>query len=297
MRNAILESLYETTSVGEIESNLIKELKRAKESINYFEIHTKYLPFFWVDSSIYTTRDRYTNVRNLIKEIRLSKTKKALLLNSVFALDERFYEVLNDESRKRESGKEDTKEFSVDSYFETIEKLKSAIINKDFKVQNGQTEKSVIANLSMFYLAFVSGRRFYEIIKTLNIIKKGGKVYFDGLAKKRDDEDEKLGILLDDDYVFVRKSLKYVRSYYSDLVEELEAKQINSKYSKNITRALKRATNQDISFHEIRERYTEVCEAKFNKGNIDKDIYRAIVLGHEIDTKSAEFYKSTKAKK
>ncbi len=297
MRNQILKSLYGSTLTGEIESELIKEIKKAKESIAYYEIHSKYIPFFWMDSSIYTVRDRYTNVRNLIKEVRLSKAKKSLLLNSVFVLDEKFYEVLNNESKKREAKKEDTKEFSIENYFNTVEKLKSDILNKNFKVLNGQTEKSVIANMSMFYLAFVSGRRFYEIIKTLNIIKKGGKVYFDGLAKKRDDEDEKQGLLLDEDYAFVRKALKYVRSYYGTLVEDLDSKQINAKYSKNVSRALKRAIDQDISFHEIREMYAEVCETKFNKGEIDKDIYKAIVLGHEIDTKSADFYKSTKATK
>jgi hypothetical protein len=297
MRNAILENLYQTRAVGEIESNLIKELKKAKESINYFEVHTKYLPFFWVESSIYTIRDRYTNVRNLIKETNIGKTKKALLLNSVFVLEDKFYETLNDESKKRETEKEDTKEFSIETYFSTFEEIKHSILNKDFKVLNGQTEKSVIANLSMFYLAFVTGRRFYEIVKTLNIIKKGGKIYFDGLAKKRDEDDEKQGLVLDEDYAFVRKALKYVRSYYAELVEDMDSKQINAKYSKNITRALKRTTKQDVSFHEIRERYAEVCEEKFNKGKIDVNIYKAIVLGHEIDTKSAEFYKSTKAKK
>ena len=298
MRNSILMNLYNTQSVGEIEAQLMREIKRTKESIGYFEVHTKYIPFFWADSSPYTTRDRYTNVRNLIKEATIGKTKKALLLESVFVLDEKFYEVLNEQSQKRESKKEGTKEFSVEEYFNTVKDLKSMIQNKDFKVLNGQTSKGVLANLSITYLAFVTGRRFYELVKTLNIIKKGGKIYFDGLAKKRDEEDDiKKGVVLEDDYAFVRKSLKNIRNYYGELVEDMDSKAINAKYSKNITRAMKKFVGYDISFHEIRERYAVVCEEKFNKGDMDKDIYRATVLGHEIDTKSAEFYKSTKATK
>jgi len=294
MRTQILKSLYGSTLAGEIESNLIKELRKVKENIGFYEVHSKYIPFFWLDSSIYTTRDRYTNVRNLIKETRFSKAKKDFILQKVFVLDSKLYDVLADESKKREDSKEE-QEFNIDAYFKTIEKLKSMIENKDFKVLNGQTEKSVLANLSMFYLAFVTGRRFYEIIKTLNIIKKGGKIYFDGLAKKRDEKDDiKLGLILDDDYKFVKKALKYVRNYYADLVKDMDSKQINAKYSKNITRALKRAIGYDISFHDIREQYAEIADKKFNKGLIDSDLFKAFVLGHEVNVDATQFYKSQK---
>ena len=263
MRNQILSALYNLTSSNKIETQIIKELRNAKQDI-YCKIHQKYIPFFWCESSIYTTRDRYTKIRNLIKDTRIAKAKKELLLRDIFILDTKLYDVLAEVSSKKENEKVNT-EFSIDNYFATIKKIKKIIEEKDFKIQNGQTEKSVLANLSMFYLAFVTGRRFFEIIKTLNIIKKGGKIYFDGLAKKKDETGIKLGLLLDDDYIFMKKALKYVRNHYTDLVKDLNSKQINAKYAKNITRALRRILeNNDISFHDIREMYAEVVDKEFN---------------------------------
>ncbi len=294
MRDAILKEIYGTDASSTIEDMMIKELKKCKSNECFFEIHNKYIPFFWAESSVYTVRDRYTNIRNLVKDSRFSKAKKELLLNNVFKLDDKFYDVLNSASRERESKKE-IKEFSIDEYLNTMQMLKNKILNKDFKVLNGQTEKGVLANLSMFYLAFSTGRRFYELIKTLNIVKKGGKIYFQGLAKKKDEEDEeKLGFVLDEDYAFVRKALKNVRNYYAPLVENMTSKDINAKYSKNITRALKKYT--PLTFHQIREQYAEVCEEKFNKGQIDKDLFKAFCLGHEVNVDAAQFYKGSKAK-
>ena len=97
MRNQILKALYDTTSSAEIETHLIKELRSVKEDI-YYQIHQKYIPFFWCESSIYTVRDRYTKVRNLIKDTRIAKAKKELLLKDVFVLDSKLYDVLAEAS-------------------------------------------------------------------------------------------------------------------------------------------------------------------------------------------------------
>ena len=294
MRSKILDTLYETSMSSTIEDMIIKDFKKCKSDEDFYKTYNRYIPFLWVESSIYTVRDRYSNVKNLVKDSRFSKAKKELLLNNVLVFDEKIYDVLNEASKNREDKKE-VKEFSIDDYFKTIELLKNKIQNKDFQVLNGQTEKSVLANLSMFYLAFVTGRRFYELIKTLNIVKRGGKVYFDGLAKKRDEKDDiKLGFVLDDDYSFVKKALKNIRNYYGDIVEDVDSKSINAKYSKNISRALKKYV--DATFHQIREQYAEVCEEKYNKGMIDKDLFKAFVLGHEVNVDATQFYKGAKAK-
>jgi len=132
-------------------------------------------------------------------------------------------------------------------------------------------------------LAFVTGRRNVEILKTLEIIKRDGKYFYRGLAKKGEENIE-IEAVACDDIEFIKKVLEQLRK---DLdTKELTPRQVNSKFNMVFNRSLKRITGTNYTFHDTREIYAELCYLKFGKKNgteREELDYKAKILGHEID--------------
>lgn len=290
MRDKILLAAFGSSDKSVIEKMLISELSKTNKT-KYSMIALRYVPYFWLESSIYTVRNRYTSVRKLIKESDIKFIDLAL---EIFKLGEAVGGSTVEATKHRELEKK-TVSFDIVTFKNDILLLRSKIENKAFNFTNGQSQKQVLANLSIIYLAFVTGRRFFEIIKNLEVLKsEDNQIVFKGLAKKRDSESFSKGFILDD-FEAVLKMINNVRAYYDDFTKDMTAQQINASYSKTLNNFLKKELMQDdITFHTLRERYAEICEIEFNKGQIDKDVFRTYVLSHDIDTSASEFYKKQK---
>lgn len=290
MRDKILLAAFGSSDKNIIEKTIISELEKNTKT-KYSFIALKYVPYFWLESSIYTVRNRYTSVRKLIKESNIKHIGEAL---EIFKLGEAVGGSTVEATRNRELERE-TVSFDVEAFKKDIVVLRSKIENKAFSFSNGQSQSQVLANLSIVYLALVTGRRFFEIMKNLEVLKdENNQVIFRGLAKKRDSENSSKGFILDD-LEMVVKMINNVRAYYDDFTKNMTAQQINASYSKTLNNFLKKELGkQDITFHTLRERYAEVCELEFNKGKIDKDVFRTYVLSHDIDTSASDFYKHQK---
>jgi hypothetical protein len=179
---------------------------------------------------------------------------------------------------------------------------------EDFK-KNGipiakqQTPKRARAYLYATYLAFVTGRRNAEIIKSLELIKKKNEWYYKGITKKGAIATEIKAFSLDEDFNFLTKILKQIRNDVD--VTELSNTEVNSKYNHIFNRAFKRITATDFTTHDAREIYAEIAyinhikatgEERTERAEID---FKSDILGHVVDKDrlvSTEFYMTKKAK-
>lgn len=291
----MLSKIYGAKPQNEIIEAIVNEFKKS-EPVQYIAIYNKYLPFIWSDRSPYTARDMYQHILKAIDKAKISKSKKELI-EKYFTLDTSFFTALNVSSAAREIERSNDKtEFSVSSYMHTMNSLKEDIVNKRIKGHGVQSDADAMANAMVVFLGMSTGRRTLEILKTVSIVKDRSGIYFEGLAKKGDEVEKYVAVLLDDDLNFVKKCLAKVQEHFK--TDDLTGKEINSKFSGLLNRAAAKFTNdKDVSMHTLRERYAEVCVLTKKPDELDAELYREMVLGHETKLKAVDFYKSQKGVK
>ena len=279
----------------EIIEAMVKDLKYKDSDI--IEIYSYYLPFFFNSNSPFTMKNKYDEVRKAINESSIAKKRKVEILkvfrpapNTYFYMnklqDINIVEKLNNK-----------KEFTLDSYLENMQYVKKLIEDKDFDSIriNRQEDDYLLANLSAVYFALATGRRSFEIFKTIEISKIGKTVYYKGIAKKRDDEEIDLAAYpLDEDYHFLKKCLENVRKYYK--VDEFDNKRFNQTYQNAWNKFVKNLLkDENISYSTIRDMYSDVAIKKLNSNNIDEEKFRKIVLSHQDTMMSTtDYYRKTK---
>lgn len=175
--------------------------------------------------------------------------------------------------------------------------VKNLIENKDFETIriNRQEDDYLLANLSAVYFAMATGRRSFEIFKTLDIYKVGKTMFYRGIAKKRDDEEIDFAAYpLDEDYQFLKKCLENIRKYYK--VDEFDNKRFNQTYQNAWNKFIKNLLkDENISYSLIRDMYANVAIKNLNKDNLDIEIFRKLVLSHQDTMMSAtDYYRKTK---
>lgn len=283
----------ETTD--EIIETIVKDLKHKDNDI--IEVYNYYLPFFYNSQSPFTMKNKYDLVRKSINESSIAKKRKNEILE-VFKIHTNIFNYMN--VLQHEKAKErlnDKKEFSEDSYFENMKYVKNLIENKDFDTIriNRQEDDYLLANLSAVYFALATGRRSFEIFKTLDLYKVGKTMFYRGIAKKRDDEEiDFAAFTLDEDYQFLKKCLENVRKYYK--VDEFDNKRFNQTYQNAWNKFIKNILkDENISYSLIRDMYANVAIKNLNKDNLDTEIFRKLVLSHQDTMMSAtDYYRKTK---
>lgn len=283
----------ETTD--EIIEAIVKDLKHKDNDI--IEVYNYYLPFFYNSQSPFTMKNKYDLVRKSINESSIAKKRKNEILE-VFKIHTNIFNYMN--ILQHEKAKErlnDKKEFSEDSYFENMKYVKNLIENKDFETIriNRQEDDYLLANLSAVYFAMATGRRSFEIFKTLDIYKVGKTMFYRGIAKKRDDEEIDFAAYpLDEDYQFLKKCLENIRKYYK--VDEFDNKRFNQTYQNAWNKFIKNLLkDENISYSLIRDMYANVAIKNLNKDNLDIEIFRKLVLSHQDTMMSAtDYYRKTK---
>lgn len=291
----VLFSDKQIETTEEIIETIVKDLKHKDSDL--IEVYNYYLPFFFNSQSPFTMKNKYDLVRKGISDSSIAKKRKEECLR-VFKLHTNIYNYMN--VLQHEKAKErlnDKKEFSEDSYFENMKYVKNLIENKDFETIriNRQEDDYLLANLSALYFAMVTGRRSFEIFKTLDLYKVGKTMYYKGIAKKRDDEEIDFAAFpLDDDYHFLKKCLENIRKYYK--VDEFDNKRFNQTYQNAWNKFIKSLLkDENISYSLIRDMYANVAIKNLNKDNLDVEIFRKLVLSHQDTMMSAtDYYRKTK---
>lgn len=187
---------------------------------------------------------------------------------------------------------------------EEIAEIKTKLEKKSYSVARNQNTEQVRSYYISYLLGLATGRRFTEIIKTIDIKKRGNKYIFDGILKK--DKNQKNEIEANILYLSIDETKSYLKELRTFIDAKLKTTKkttlkkatesdINATFSKVYNNAIKRITSDKIpNFHELRHYYTiEGTEVFKRDEESDKDT-RYRILGHHIKDDSTRTYKTIK---
>lgn len=305
---------YGVTALKAIRDQFKTELLACNDKREVLSSITKFIPFCWMGGrKIKTVARYYSDMRNVIKEVGGDFQDLAL---DLFAVPADVYERIKSIDTNKVLEKMEEKEtFDLDHIRYVVSKLKTDIEtsislgddatiedfqNNGIEVTKQTTVEQTRGYLYATYLAFATGRRLNEILKTLTLIKKKNVWYYSGIAKKQTDGIEIKAIALDDDFNFLNTVLKTLRKDID--TSKLTNTETNNKYNRIFNRAFKRLTNTTYTFHDAREIYAEIAYLDFGKkkGTEREEIdFKSDILGHQVDKErlvSTEHYMTKKAK-
>jgi len=289
----------------------IKNDDEAKE-LSGTKLFSKYalaITFLYSLSTIKTNLKAYKAV---IRELRLEKVQSKFFFEG---LSPSVNEVTKKNMEKRI-------EVNKSLPFDVLEEINlvSRLLRGDLikpKTRN-QTKEMVRSYYIAYVLGLSTGRRFTEILKTVKIVKRKGKYFFNGILKKDKNRDKNNGV----EAHFIGLSPTLINSYLKELREYLNNKllkeknitldnltenQINTVFHRVYNNAVWRISENKVkNFHELRHYYTVAHQDRYlefnpqlrglNKTDLEvvlKNV-RYTVLGHEITPDSTETYVTIK---
>lgn len=283
-----LLSMYECKTNKEV---IIKMVDEFKKCTNLIEVYNKYLPFLWqTDSSLYTVRNKYQEVKEELNNTRMKKSLKNECL-SLLTLNESFFDLLNNKTKINNDEKvQEQQLFSIDNYIETIQKVKKDFLSNDFekfKFRNGiflkRSDEYIKSQLGAIYLALVTGRRQAEIFISLDISKHGKVTFFDDLLKKREGQETRIeAYIIDNDYKTIKEALNTIRANYK-LTDPKEMNNIKKSVNTFIKEYLE---DENISYSLIRDMYVKVATEKLKPKNMADEYFKSLILGHDTGERS-----------
>jgi len=295
----IVKIFYGVSSLKEVREIFKDDLLKCEDKRDVAKTITKYIPYCWMGArSIKTVARYYADMRNVIKDVGDEFQDYALEL---FSVPHDVYERIKQADTKKVLDKlEAEKEtFEVKEIESTISQLKDLVLtalqlNEDVTIEEWkahglpiskqQTVDRARAYLFATYIAFVTGRRITEILKTLELVKKEDGWYYKGIIKKGAEGVEVKAYSLDDDYELLSKLIKQIRKDID--TSKMTKQEINSKFNHIFNRALKNITGLKYTFHDLREIFAEMAYLKFGKKNgsdREKEDFISDILGHEIN--------------
>ena len=284
---ALLE-LYGTRNLADLAEMFGKDVR--KKDANVDEVIARYMPALWLGQSLATVAVRYSTFRGTLKGTR-NKNANEALKKLIFPREAT--ELINQISNEKAKEKKHSEEYDHEMVMNLIKKLHNMIENKDFPRPNSGRQKPEAVEVYHLaaYLALVTGRRFTEILKTLEIAKHGKNVKFDGLIKKPEDEDELENAYLLDDYRTVKKALKRLRELFN--ATNLTNDEVNKKHSYTFNRYLKNNIlhSDKYTFHDLRRLYANACYELYADESFDEADFVNFVLGHKVEYTVADRYR------
>ena len=290
-----IRQLYGTRNLDELAQKFVKEITHKDSDVD--RVLNRWLPALWLGQSLGSVAVRISKFRSALKKSRSRKAKEALQ-KLAFPRDARL--LLDAERAEKVEEEKRSEEFNGDEVNALLEKLRDVVINKKFPSPSSrQSAEQIEAYWLAPYIALATGRRFGEVMKTMDMEKHGKKVTIHGLTKKRDGEDTLEYACLLDDYLPVKKALKRLRDILP--TEDMTVDEVSKKYSYVFNRYLKEkiAENPDITFHDLRSMYARECwERHKDETKLDEPTFIAGVLGHKkVFTPTDHYIKYAKESK
>jgi len=295
----IVKIFYGVTSLKEVRELFKQDLLNCKDKRDVALTVTKYIPYCWMGArSIKTVARYYSDMRNVIKDVNDQFQDYALEL---FSVPQDVYERIKKADTKKVLDKleADKETFDVKEIENTISDLKQEVLKalelsadvtigqwkaNGLPISKQQSVDRARAYLFATYIAFVTGRRITEILKSLELVKKEDGWYYKGIMKKGSEGVEVKAYSLDDDYELLSKLLKQLREDID--TSNMTNQEVNSKFNHIFNRALKNITGLKYTFHDLREIFAEMAYLKFGKKNgsdREKEDFISDILGHEIN--------------
>jgi hypothetical protein len=253
---------------------------RAKENI--YELYIKYSQAIFFLYSASSVRNNLVKFKKVIEAEKGRQMKNALDIFTVkgvykpIAKRDHAEKIVYHEAQKEDHGHYKTHE----ELSKQIKEIKEKIDKRSYNVAKNQKEDKVRAYHLAILIGLVTGRRFSEVIKTLELSSSRGTPYYHGLLKGS--EAKIRAYFIDLSYREVNSYLKELRKLLD--TTNIEVDKINTKYSRVFNNAIVKIAGIK-SFKKMRDDYAQVASKIFNQ-SIDE------VLGHkEIITSGVNYTK------
>jgi len=295
----LIKAVYGVTEPAEVKKLFREQLQASKNKRDVQIAIIQAIPYCWIGGrTLGTTSVYYSEMRKIVKEVggEHEDMSLALLIPPAGLYEASQAKVIA--STKEKHIERDT--YDQDYLVAIIARLKDQINTGNISKTRQQTQERANAYVYATYLALVTGRRQIEIIKTLKIVKKENVWYYEGVAKKGEENASVEAYSLDDDFELLSELVSYIQNELS--TKNMTNTQVNSKYNNVLNNAFKRLTGTNFTFHDAREifsdiiyNYSDEVDGTWNT----EQSFKSKVLGHVISKErltASEHYMTKKAK-
>ena len=259
-REALFKSLYGGHTWTKVKKTFISDFRKCKNHDEVSDVYNKYIPYIWYTRTLNTAIGKYTDFRNVIRELDTRQSNHAL--ETIFSIGD------SDKAKGIFAYKEQTTKTKVIDKIENssedlnpkdveklVNNLRDYIDNFEARRKEGKIKVYSSANpdiVKAYYVSFllglVTGRRQVEILKTLEISSKRGVVTYKGLSKlpKNDNGSPKTGKII---FMSIKDAQKYLRLLRKLLpTDNMTTVEVNKKYNGMFNKAFKdRLVNDDLN--------------------------------------------------
>lgn len=287
----LLNKLYGTTKTGQIFNLFKRDVGKVKSYTDIITLTKKYMPFLYLGNSYNTINTRFTDLKNIIKAAKIGDKYKNKLVDA-FSAPVDFYRI-RDEIRqnqllnKIENNEKKEIAFDLSKFDEIVKNLYSIgmdeeLTNYPYKLGSRQTPEQVRAYFLAAYLALTTGRRFTEILKSMEMRRYKDNIKIKGILKKRNgNKNETHDLMVLDDIKRVLSAYRELRRIFD--ATQFTERQINQKFSYTFNQFLKTKIlpNSDLTFHDLRKIYLLKAYEKYGN-NEDFEMFAEKILLHDI---------------
>ena len=281
---------------------------KAESATALFSKYVLAITYLYSLSSIKTNLKAY---KKIITELRLGS-----IVQDKFYFQGLFTTVSKITKANTAVKKEVNKEmpFNVESEIRRVDLI---LKQRSYSVAKNQNEPQVRSYHLAYIIGLATGRRFTEVLKTVKLIKRGKKIYFQGLLKKKDDVKNKMveAHILGLNFTLLNAYIKELRKYIDKklqedkglTLDEVSEEKINTIFSRVYNNAVKRISDKKVpNFHELRHFYTIEHQERYMANNPhlqglnynDLEVVlrnvRYTVLAHEIKDDTTSSYVTIK---
>jgi len=283
----LLLAVYGVIAPAYIEKQFKEAFDDAKSSRDVQQIVCEFIPYCWIGGrALNTTKQYYTKMRKIIKDSNSEYKDEAL---AIFLPPAKLYESLQErtDTTKKEKMADSSETFSIENMKQLIAGLKELTDGGEDAIIETKSRQTSIERATAYvyatYLAFVTGRRQSEVLKTLKIVNRKGTWYYDGILKNGEEGKSIEAYALDDDFKFLQTLLTYIHKHLK--TDKMSTVEVNRRFNNPFNNALKRLTGGSYTFKYVREVYSELMwlENGNNGSWKDRESYKAKILGHEYD--------------
>jgi hypothetical protein len=256
----VFNFLYGGHSWTKVKKEFESDFKKCRSAKSVNDVYNKYIPYIWLNRAFSTAIGKYTDFRKTIEELNTKESKYAL--DTVFSIGDEnkekgvFAYRFNKSSKKVIKDIEENKsDFTPTDTQTIVNKLIDYVDNFDDRVKEGKISVYRSANkdiIKAYYISFLlgitTGRRQFEILKSLEIGSKRGTPTFRGLGKLPKEQEGKAleGKIL---FISIKDAQKYLRLLRKLLpTQEMTNVAVNKKYNGMFNKAFKdRFVNSELN--------------------------------------------------
>lgn len=310
-----LKSIFAAEKKSDVLLRFDKELRQCNNRAQLIEALSKYTLFIYHKAELTTIRNRFTEFRNVIKEVQAARPYRSNLYAyglEFFKAPDILNEHINNAYKAAVNEKNDNRLSTLPQIdFKAYRGFYDALVRDLAQLKTGDRERIYVLTILVI---ITSGRRFIEVlqkstfIKTITYDKDGGNptdmLTISGIAKQKSDKDKTVTApVLFTDPETVVEWLRELRETFFE-IQGMSESAINHKFSATFNKALRRLLTYHApaqlqkninTLHDLRAIYAESCHKLYNVQDGEeaqtKPRYFASILGHnENDEETQKSY-------